>query len=190
MIRLRQISSLFLLTAAFLAMTSAYGESRTENIDDEFLSKMIHYSETLERRILSEGRPLTEAEREIARRANVKNVNRVRVLILDAVPLPNDVALQQYLAEFGFLRLIRGARGTTKGYGVILTRSGARRPTDLAHELIHVGQYERCGGIAALMQYHLPDLKANGYRRSELEDEAYRLAPKIINSTVRPTIAS
>ena len=151
--------------------------------DDEFLREMIRYSEALEQRILAEGRPLTDAEKELARRANIQDVDRVRLLVLDSVPLPESEILRRHLEEIGFLELIPRARGTAKGYGIILTPAGLGRPRYLAHELVHVGQYERLGGIAPLMKRHLPELKAGGYRNSVLEEEAYRLAPGIVDSS-------
>jgi len=174
-------SALVARALAALVLTAAAGAVPEEQVDDEFLREMIHYSEVLEQKILAEGRPLTDAEKELARRANIKDVDRVRVLVRDSVPLPESERLRQRLEEIGFLSLIRTALGTTKGYGIILTPAGFKRPTSLAHELIHVAQYERLGGIAAAMEYHLPNLKANGYRQSELEDEAFRLAPAIVN---------
>ncbi len=173
-------SSLVLRASAVLVLITSTAAAAAEPVDDAFLNEMIRYSEALEQKILAEGRPLTVAEKELARRAQVKDVGRVRLLVRDSVPVPESETLRRHLDEIGILKLIRTARGTAKGYGVILTPAGLRRPTDLAHELIHVRQYERLGGIAALMKIHIPDLVASGYRRSELEDEAYRLAPTIV----------
>jgi hypothetical protein len=182
MYRIRKTPNLKSIAAIILLFALTHDTSHAgDEVDKEFLRHMVDYSETLQRRILAEGRPLTEEERELARRAGIKDIDRVRILLLDAVPLPENEELRQRLAEIGFLQLIGQARGTAKGYGVILTQSGQRRRTDLAHELIHVAQYERLGGIAAAMAYHLPDLIANGYRRSTLEDEAFRLAPAIVD---------
>lgn len=144
-----------------------------------FLQKMISHAIALETRILESGRPLTDSERLLARQAGVRHIDRVRILVLDAVPSPEDGDLRRYLSKLGILRLISMAKGTAKGYGIIVTPSGAHDRSVIAHELVHVGQYERLGGIAALMRDHLPDLVANGYRRSELEDEAYRRAAAI-----------
>lgn len=174
-------STLVLRAIVVLVLIADSGPAPAESLEDEFLREMIRYSEALEHWILAEGRPLMDSERELAGRAGINDIDRVRVLVRESVPLPESEVLRRHLEEIGLLRLIRMARGTAKGYGIILTPAGLRHPTDLAHELIHVGQYERLGGIAPAMEYHLPDLKANGYRSSELEDEAYRLAPSIVN---------
>ena len=183
-------STLSLRALTFLLGVASPGLAPAAPADDEFLREMIRYSEALEQRILAEGRPLTDAEKELARRADIQDVDRVRLLVLDSVPLPESRILRQRLAEIGLLRLIRSARGTAKGYGIILTPAGLGQPSSLAHELVHVGQYERLGGIAPLMKRHLPDLTASGYRSSVLEDEAYRLAPEIVNSTTWTGAAS
>ena len=182
MIRRHHNPAIYVLATALLALAPMHGTPRAEIPQDDFLQRMITYSENIERRVLAEGRPLTAAETELARRAQVQDVDRVRILVLERVPLPRDATLRRYLEEIGFLQLMQRARGTTKGYGIILTPGAVSRPINLAHELIHVAQYERLGGIAAGMAYHLPDLAENGYRRSELEDEAFRLAPEIVDA--------
>ncbi len=86
------------------------------------------------------------------------------------------------LKGFGHLKRIRGASGAAKSYGIILTHYGEKRRTVIAHELMQVSQYERLGGIAALVRSHLPDFIANGYRRSILEDEAYSREDEIVQA--------
>jgi len=172
----------FMTALAALVFTST--AIALDDTDETFLSEMTRHSLALEQRILEEGRPLTDSERTMALQAKVQYPDRVRILTLDAVPLPEEALLRQKLEEYGVLKLIGRAKGAAKGYGIIVTTSGAQWRTVIAHELVHVGQYERLGGIAEVMRYHLPDLKANGYRRSELEDEAYRRAADIVGTSL------
>ena len=166
--------SLMLNLSMFVSDVSA-----RETDNDAFVNAMIQYAIALERRALIEGRPLTSTELDVARDAGVQHPERVRILVLPRIPAPESPFLRYKLNEMGHLQLIDVARGTAKGYGIILTKSGIRHVSVIAHELLHVRQYERFGGIAALMRHHVPDLLANGYHHSELESEAYRRAAEI-----------
>jgi hypothetical protein len=163
----------------WLLESTAYA---TEESNNPFLIEMIRYSQDLEQRILEQGRPLTVMESMLAEQADVRHPELVRVLVLPSVPEPKSAVLREKLQQLGILRLIARAKGSAKGYGIVLTTSGAKSPGVIAHELVHVGQYERFDGIEGLMRYHLPDLEANGYRDSELEGEAYRRALEIISN--------
>jgi hypothetical protein len=166
--------SLMLNLSMFVSDVSA-----RETDNEAFINAMIQYAIALEKRVLIEGRPLTSTELDVARDANVQHPERVRILVLPRIPAPESLFLRYKLKEMGHLQLIDVARGTAKGYGIILTKSGIRRLSVIAHELVHVRQYERLGGIAALMRHHVPDLLANGYHHSALESEAYRRAAEI-----------
>lgn len=172
--------ALMLLSLAMPGTNAAARDISSE----AFINAMIQHAKALEKRILFEGRPLTADELALARAANIKHPDRVRILVLPSIPVPQSAYLRAKLDELDLLQLIRLARGTTKGYGIIVTHSGSRRRKVIAHELVHVGQYEQLGGIAALMRHHLPDLISNGYRRSTIESEAYRLATQIASVMV------
>ena len=148
--------------------------------DERFLQEMIQYAEAMEQQILRDGRPLNDDEIELAKMAGIKHPEKVRFLILDSVPLPESEYLQQELDKIGFLELLKRAGGTAKGYGVLLATKDAHKLDYLVHELVHVEQYERLGGIANAYRQHWPNLRENGYRKSALEDEAYSRTEEIM----------
>lgn len=88
-------------------------------------------------RALAEGRGLSPAEQEIARRVGVQQPEKVRLLALPKIPPMAD-------SELARLFRVERAWGLTTGYGITVTQ----QPVPdwlLAHELVHVAQYERLG---------------------------------------------
>ncbi|WP_131725634.1 hypothetical protein ACTTAF_04695 [Rhodobacter capsulatus] len=88
-------------------------------------------------RALSEGRGLTPAEQEIARRVGVQQPQKVRLLVLPRIPPMTD-------PELARLFPVERAWGLTTGHGITVTRVPVPDWL-LAHELAHVAQYERLG---------------------------------------------
>jgi len=95
-----------------------------------------------EGRALVEGRALDPREQEIARRVGVQNPQKVRVL---TVPRMAPIADP----ELARLMPVQLAWGLTTGYGVTVTKAPVPDWL-LAHELVHVAQFERAGLPAML----------------------------------------
>jgi hypothetical protein len=71
------------------------------------------------------------------------------------------------------------AAGLTLGYGIYLTYgSWDDRPT-LVHECVHVGQYERLGGIRPFLSVYLRECIDPGYPFGRLEQEAILITKDI-----------
>lgn len=116
-----------------------------------------------ERRILATGVPLDETELADAAVARVKDPARVRLLRIRAVPLPS-----------------RSTVGLTARYGIFIRTDywGDRRL--LAHELAHVAQYERAGGIRPFLRAYLAECLDVGYPLGSLELQAAEVASRIV----------
>lgn len=127
-----------------------------------------------EERILAEGRPLAEHERAIARAIGVNDVRRVRVLSVPSVPTPGS----RYIRALARMTRIatESPAGMALGHGIYLERHYAGSRLIFLHELVHVAQYERLGGIRSFMQRYLTECLAEGYDNAEMEQEANRLA--------------
>jgi hypothetical protein len=61
-------------------------------------------------------------------------------------------------------------------YGVYLEASQATNPSLLVHELTHVAQFERLGGIENFLREYLTQCVRDGYWESEMELEAREAA--------------
>jgi hypothetical protein len=123
-----------------------------------------------EREILRRGRPLTERESEIARAVGVEHPEQVRVLVHDDFVQPRDHAFAALARRLG-VDIDGELAGRAGGYGIELRRRSARSRQLLAHELTHVGQYERRGKAALLREYFV-ELLVVGYERSPIEAAA------------------
>jgi hypothetical protein len=119
----------------------------------------------------SSGRPLDEGEAQLARRVGVTHPERVRVALVDALPLPDDPALRAAALESGLLG--PGAIGLTLGHSVFV-RAGHETVRLLSHELRHVHQYEEAGSIAGFLPGYLQQIIEFGYAASPLEQDARR----------------
>lgn len=96
-------------------------------------------------RALSEGRRLSAAEQEIARKVGVQHPEKVRLLWVAKIPPMADPRLAKLFP-------VGRAWGLTTGYGITVTKAPVPEWL-LAHELAHVAQYERLGPEPMLRRY-------------------------------------
>jgi hypothetical protein len=137
---------------------------------DRFYPRVQAWYDAVEARYLPLGRPLTAQEMDDARRLGVLQPQDVRVVVLDAFPMPEDVELRTEAERHGL-----GSRmeaGRTMGHAILLKPWTADEPTVLRHELVHVAQTDRLGREGFLRRYLL-ELEMLGYARSPLELEAH-----------------
>lgn len=121
--------------------------------------------------ILDAGRALTERELEWARTLGIQKPAQVRIHVVDRVPVPfwNRWVPTRWIEKYALK--VGDIAGMTLGYGIYV-REGEESPLLVAHELVHVQQYERLGGFQGFMAAYLLDCFHHGYQRSHLEAEA------------------
>ncbi|MDF1657959.1 MAG: hypothetical protein P1U58_10130 [Verrucomicrobiales bacterium] len=128
------------------------------------------WAERQESLILREGRPLSEWETMWATDVGVKKPEAVRILPVPRIPTPGS----------WFTRLLRifseGPTGMAVNYGIYLEASQATNPSLLVHELTHVAQFERLGGIESFLREYITQCIRDGYWESDLEIEAREAA--------------
>ena len=114
------------------------------------------------------GSPLTSTEKKFAKEVGIKNIDRIRVLKVNAIrPLPDEL---QEIAEL-YLNTDNSA-GITFGH-VIFTIKNCDFYNELVkHELIHVLQVERCGGLEKFLQEYISQVLLHGYENAPMEIEA------------------
>jgi len=131
-----------------------------------------------EKYILQHGVPLTAAQVADARRAGVKEPGRVRVLVVDRIPLPESKELA--IAAQNAQIITEASRGVAIGYGIIIRADSWKNRELLLHQLVHVAQCERSGGLKSFVHEYLLDRRSSrNFSLGSLENEARGLAQEI-----------
>jgi hypothetical protein len=129
----------------------------------------VAWAERISDHILASGSPLSGAERAIASRVGVASPDKVRVLLVDGIPVPDNVQLAQAAQAIGLLG--PSTAGMTLGYGILVVRRHHSIQL-LSHELRHVAQHEAYGTIARYLPEYLEQILKYGYRDAPLEQDA------------------
>ena len=120
-----------------------------------------------ERHILAEGQPLNHDALAFALELEITEPESIRVLEVKSVPLPAPRPLVKLATRWGIP--VFEPAGMALGRGIYLLDGHSRI---LRHELVHVAQYERLGGIEPFMRQYLTECLVHGYLDSPLEVEA------------------
>lgn len=126
-----------------------------------------------EAEVLAAGRPLSDAERDIARSLGVAAPEKVRIEVRQHFPMPEDPRLINVARELGLIFGTDEEAGRTQGYAILVKPGFADSRRVISHELVHVAQYERLGGVTPYARQYLIEMLALGYGRAPLEQEAY-----------------
>lgn len=135
------------------------------------------YAEEQQTLILRDGVPLTDQQCADALLAGVKEPKRVRVMKVARIPTPTQIVLAKANEFVGMLGPQSSA--VTYGYGIYLRQDLWDNRAVLLHELVHVGQYERLGGINEFLKSYLSECLTVGHASSPLEREATTRAKEI-----------
>lgn len=151
-------------------------------IDQEKFDRLaplaFQWAKTQEAYILKHGVPLTARQLADARLAGVQDSSRVRVLVVDRIPLPEDEELAEAARR---AQIITDAcRGVAIGHGIIIRADSWQHRELLLHQLVHVAQCERSGGLEPFVDEYLCDRRnCPDFSVGSLEDEARGLAREI-----------
>jgi len=129
----------------------------------------------LEKQAQDSGRPLNPIEFNLAQTVGVAHPEEVRILSVPRIPLPSHPRVKQIARRVGLLNA--DTAGLTAVYGVIVHRDCANNLRLLAHEFVHVAQYERLGREGFLQEY-IQQIAAHGYLNAPFEREAEAKAIK------------
>ena len=121
-------------------------------------------------RILRDGIPLDDSSLRDARALGVRLPERVRWLEVKSIPRPLDEILKAACDAIDFLG--PETQGLTLGHGIFIRADRTNDRDLMAHELVHVAQYERMGGVQPFLQQYLMECLTVGYSESPLEQEA------------------
>jgi len=129
-------------------------------------------------RVLRDGVPLSIRELADALRVGVKDPERVRLLQVEIIPCPDHPLLQAASRSVNFVP--SAPRGLTVQYGVFVRADYWRDRALIVHELVHIAQYERLGGITPFLRQYLRECATVGYSKSAMEAEAATMAARVL----------
>ena len=128
--------------------------------------------------ILKLGASLTAQQAADAARVGVKQTTRVRVLPVDRIPMPANAELAEAARRAQIITETSPA--VTIGHGIMLRADRWRDRELLLHQLVHVAQCERSGGLEAFVEEYLTDRSLSAdFTLGSLEDEARNTAREI-----------
>jgi hypothetical protein len=131
--------------------------------------------------ILRLGSPLRPSAVADAVRAGVQEPARVRVLVVDRIPLPANEELAEASRRSDIIT--DASRGVAIGFGIMIRADHWGNRELLLHQLVHVAQCERAGGLQRFAVDYLSDRQAApGFTVGTLEEEARRIAREICSA--------
>lgn len=146
-------------------MKLPYGLAVT--LADAIAPFMARWAYEQERRILRDGVPLPSESIAFARELGIARPDEVRVLVTEPIPLPAPPWCVRFARRFGLPVFAPG--GMALGRGVFLANG---QWGSLHHELVHVWQYEKSGGMLPFFRQYLRECLMDGYLEAPLEMEA------------------
>ena len=139
------------------------------------------WAEEQQRDILSRGVSLSPAQTADAMTVTigVAHPERVRLLSVEAIPAPTHPLLVEAARLTGLISSDTG--GMTLGYGIFIRQHKWGARWLVAHELKHVEQHERLGGLRQFLQPYLSECIEFGYPNGPLEQEAIRVQQQFLD---------
>jgi hypothetical protein len=150
---------------------------------DELLPRAYEWAKQREAFVLAHGNPLGPTQAWDAHLAGVRDCARVRVLVVDRIPLPDDPALAEYSKRIGVIT--EETRCVGFGHALIVRGDAWNDRELIVHNLVHIAQCERSGGLEQWCRQYLGDrVNCTQFTIGELEQEARRIAREICSADV------
>ena len=125
-----------------------------------------------ERRILKLGVALPEESLADAARMGVAQPEKIRLMRVDHIPMLNGGLVRLLAARLP--EISANTVGVALGHGIYVRAAWWGDRHLIAHECVHVGQYERCGSTAAFLKKYFTECIETGYPAAPMEQEAIR----------------
>lgn len=136
----------------------------------QLMPKAIEWAKEQEAFICKTGRSLNEEEIQLAERVGVSNPEKIRILVVDGIPTPDEPMLE-YMCEYTGM-LGPDTIGLTLFYGIFVRMGHEEDLRLIAHECSHVAQYETHESIGAFLGEYLTQILEYGYEAAPLEVDA------------------
>jgi hypothetical protein len=151
-------------------------------IDQETFENLLpfayQWAKEQEEFVLAHGTPLSAQHLADARLAGVRDCELIRVLIVDRIPLPESGELAEAARR---TRIITDdTRCVGFGHAILIRAEACGDRELLLHNLVHVAQCERSGGLEQWIRQYLVDRQTSpSFTIGSLEEEARRIAREI-----------
>lgn len=145
----------------------------SEDSFTELLPRAAAWAMEQQRDILQHGSILNEGRRQLARRAGVKEPDRVRLRLVPEIRLPEEEDLRLAARALG---LNGCAEALTLGYGILIREEHGNDENVIAHEVVHVAQCERLGGLLNFLTVYFKECNQYGYGEAPMELEALQFS--------------
>ena len=128
--------------------------------------------------ILKMGAPLSVLQLADAERVGVRDTARVRVLPVDRIPMPTIEELAEAARRAQIIT--EASPAIAIGHGILVRIDRWKDRELLLHQLVHVAQCERYGGLEPFVERYLEDRSTCAdFTVGSLEEEARSLAREI-----------
>lgn len=131
-----------------------------------------------ENMILREGVPLTESQKTDAQALGIHHPEKVRLLSVTSIPLPEDPILSN--AAQATQLITSQTVGLTLRYGIFVRSDCWANRNLVVHELVHTSQYEKLGGFMPFLQQYLNECITIGYPAAPMEQEAINKTRELV----------
>ena len=128
------------------------------------------WAEEQEAYILAAGIALSPSQLADARQVGVSHPERVRLLSVPSIPMPDHPVLREAGDATGLISPFTA--GLSLRYGIYVRSEFEDDRFLVAHELVHTAQYERFGSAAAFLRQYLHECLTIGYPEAPMEQEA------------------
>jgi hypothetical protein len=144
----------------------------------QILPLAYEWAKAQEEFVLTRGTPLGTRHATDAHRAGVQDISRVRTLVVDRIPIPDNPELAEAARRSGIIT--SDTRCIGFGHALIVRADSWGDRELILHNLVHIAQCERSGGLESWVRQYLAD--RNGcaeFTIGALEDEARSIARAI-----------
>ena len=136
------------------------------------------WSHAQEELVLEQGTPLGPRQIADARRVGVRESARVRMLVVERILLPDQPELADAARRAQIIT--DASRAVAIGHAIIIRADCWQNRELILHQLVHVAQCERCGGLEPYLRQYLGDRRTCAdFSVGRFEEEARQLAREI-----------
>ena len=151
-------------------------------VDDKTFEKLlpiaVQWAKAQEAFVLRHGSSLSQRHMTDAKLAGIKDPGRVRVLVVDRIPLPEDPSLAEASKRVGIVT--EDTRCMGFGHALIIRVDAWNDRETILHNFVHIAQCERAGGLEQWCRQYLGDrTSCPKFTVGALEAEARQFAREI-----------
>jgi hypothetical protein len=145
---------------------------------EHLLPLAYHWAKAQEDFVLARGNPLGPRHTRDANLVGVQDCAGVRVLVVDRIPSPENPDLAEAARRIGIIT--EDTRGMGFGHALIIRVDAWNDRELILHNLVHIAQCERSGGLEQWVRQYLGDrTNCPNFTIGSLEEEARRIAHEI-----------